>query len=692
MESAINIMHADTASIQTVDPKTNELLLLTHKGFHPQSAETWRRINIDSTTSCGLALAKGERIVFADVDDVEIEIGGADHEAYRLSGIIAMQSTPLVSRSGKPLGMISTHWKKKHQPSVRELNLFDVLARQAADIIEQKLAEEALRDSQGRMRQLLSLMPAAVYTCDAEGRITFFNRRAAELWGREPKLNDVQEKFSGSFRMWSQDGILLMHESCPMADAILEGRTVRDLELVVEQPSGLRLVVNVNIDPLFDANGKLIGAINVFTDITERKQAEKALHESEAWLNGQKEAFQAAMSGQSLATSLEALIHTVTAQTSGEARASFYLIPQGGQGLHLVAGMSEEYGHDINGFKVGPESLACGLAMHTGETVITPDVELDPVWEPWLPIARKHNYRASWSFPVRTAGGPVVGTFAMYFEEPRNPTARELELAGIVAHAAAIIISRDTELNERTEAENALRKNEVHLKQLLKQKDEFIGIASHELKTPITSMKTYAEIMMEAFEETGDRMSATLMKKLHKQIDRLTSLTKDLLDTGKISEGQLQLFVEEADLNALITERLEELKRISAIHKILFNAGELKPVVVDKERIGQVVTNLVSNAIKYSPDGGEIVVSTRTDENNNVTVSVQDYGIGISKSEQYRVFERFYRVNNVKNQNFSGMGLGLYISSQIINRHGGNINVQSEEGRGSTFSFSLPSK
>ncbi|MGN6637715.1 MAG: GAF domain-containing protein [Mucilaginibacter sp.] len=209
--------------------------------------------------------------------------------------------------------------------------------------------------------------------------------------------------------------------------------------------------------------------ISLVFDITESKATEAALKQSEelkAWLEGQKQAFQAAMSGRPLAVSLGMLVDTVVAQTNGEARAAFYMIPENGDGLHLVAGMTEAYARDVNGFKVGPESLACGLAMHTGESVITPDIEREPLWEAFLPMARKHNYRGCWSFPVCTDGGAVLGTFAMYFEQPRDPNPKELQLANIIAHAAAIIISRDKGSAERAYAEGALRESEEKLRKL----------------------------------------------------------------------------------------------------------------------------------------------------------------------------------------------------------------------------------
>lgn len=133
-----------------------------------------------------------------------------------------------------------------------------------------------------RLRQLLDSMPAAVCTCDSAGHITFFNRRAAELWGREPRLHVPEERFCGSFRMWTLDGRLLSREQSPMADAITHGRKARNFEVVIEQPTGNRIVANLDIDPVYDASGRLTGAVNVFTDITTSKWTQGALLENEA--------------------------------------------------------------------------------------------------------------------------------------------------------------------------------------------------------------------------------------------------------------------------------------------------------------------------------------------------------------------------------------------------------------------------
>jgi signal transduction histidine kinase len=179
------------------------------------------------------------------------------------------------------------------------------------------------------------------------------------------------------------------------------------------------------------------------------------------------------------------------------------------------------------------------------------------------------------------------------------------------------------------------------------------------------------------------------MQKLNNQVDRLVNLIRDLLDTTRIAEGKLQLELETQDLNELIGEKVEELQRISEKHKIIFAPGKLQHLAFDRERIGQVITNLVSNAVKYSPGADEVKIVTES-AGEHVRVSVIDRGLGIPEDARPRIFDRFYRVENRKNEALPGMGLGLYISAAIVRRHGGSISVDSQPGKGSVFSFTLP--
>ncbi|WP_226065001.1 PAS domain-containing sensor histidine kinase [Kaistella polysaccharea] len=225
-------------------------------------------------------------------------------------------------------------------------------------------------------------------------------------------------------------------------------------------------------------------------------------------------------------------------------------------------------------------------------------------------------------------------------------------------------------------------------KKLSAQKDTFLGIASHELKTPLTSLKLYAQVLERMLRKTGDEKNAEFAKKMDLQIVKLTSLIADLLDVTKINAGKIYLNEEIFDFEKLVIETVED-QQMSTAYKIEMQTESVGTVFADRNRIGQVMTNLISNAIKYSPKAERIVVTVK-ETNNNVEFSVQDFGIGMPEDKKNRVFEQYYRVSGDEESTFPGLGLGLYISSQIVERSHGKISVSSTLNHGSTFCFSLP--
>jgi len=282
---------------------------------------------------------------------------------------------------------------------------------------------------------------------------------------------------------------------------------------------------------------------------------------------------------------------------------------------------------------------------------------------------------------IRRGSDTIIWAAGALCTQPREWTPAEIALFENA-------VERTWAAVERARAEQILQESETQLKQLLKIRDEFIGIASHELKTPVTSIKAYAQLVQEGLRENNDTGNHELLVRLNAQINRLVTLINHLLDTTRISEGQLKLRLEKFDINDLLKEGIDEIKRTSN-HMFELQAEDLPDIHADRERIGQVITNLLTNAIKYSPRDTKVTVSSRP-KKGGIKVSVKDEGYGISQADQEKLFDRFFRVTANNMDSYPGMGLGLYITAQIIQKHNGTIGVQSAEGQGSVFSFTLP--
>ena len=221
------------------------------------------------------------------------------------------------------------------------------------------------------------------------------------------------------------------------------------------------------------------------------------------------------------------------------------------------------------------------------------------------------------------------------------------------------------------------------------RKNDFIAMASHELKTPLTSIKAYIQLLSKKMETSGDEFTTNALTKANQQVNRMTDLIHGFLDLSKLEPGKLKLNIESFDINKLLREAIADTNLAGVPHIINFEPDGVMMVAADKEKIGRVIVNFLSNAIKYSAKGSTINVECKQVD-DQVRVSVADEGIGIKAKNQEKLFQRFYRVENEKMKNISGFGIGLYLSSEIIQRHKGKIWVKSEEDKGATFYFSLP--
>lgn len=293
--------------------------------------------------------------------------------------------------------------------------------------------------------------------------------------------------------------------------------------------------------------------------------------------------------------------------------------------------------------------------LETGEPLIGLDIALEVPATP----GQLRYWRVSY-YPVRTASSRIVGV-------------------------GAVVVELTAERRAQAERERLLR--EAH--EAIRIRDDFLTIASHELKTPLTPIKLHLQ-MLEQRCETGKPIPPQLVQKALAQVDRLTGVISDILDSSQIEAGRMELERDPLSLQQLIRETLADLRPSCLHHPLEYEECSEELVVLgDRDRLAQVLKNLLENALKYSPQKGPVRV-TLTRSGAEALVSVVDSGIGIPKDQQEHLFERFFRARNAPISGFGGLGLGLYISRHIVERHGGRIWVESETGHGATFRFTLP--
>jgi len=225
-------------------------------------------------------------------------------------------------------------------------------------------------------------------------------------------------------------------------------------------------------------------------------------------------------------------------------------------------------------------------------------------------------------------------------------------------------------------------------KELASRKDLFIGIASHELKTPLATLKILLQLVEHNVKAPEDSELEEHLNDMGAQIDATTKIITDLLDLAKMQSGDLVLERKRFAFGALVEEVIRDYQLLVPSHAITLRKLGDGDVTADRARIRRVLVNLLSNAVKYSPEANKVVVELRSSP-KTLSLRIQDFGIGIPEKQQVRIFGRFFRADEAR-QRYPGLGIGLYVAAQTIEMHGGTISVESEEGKGSVFTFTLP--
>jgi PAS domain S-box-containing protein len=512
-------------------------------------------------------------------------------------------------------------------------------------------------------RQLIdSLEDYAVFTTDTQGIINTWNNGAERILGYAEK--EILGKNASI--LFTPSDIKAKKPEQELAAARQKGRAIDERWHV--KKNGEFLWGSGVTFPLKDEKKGIVGFTKVMRNLTQQKLNESALMNRVEQQEAVTELGLLALSGSDLSSLMNVAIQKLASILKVEYAKILELLPDGKR-LILRSGLGWKPEIKINSTTVGTgKNSQAGFALLSKEPIIVTDLPRDTRFDE-EPLLGKHNVISGMSVVIYGRKSPY-GVLGVHTTQKREFTKDDVTFLQSVANLLGLAIER---------------------KELERQKDDFVGIVSHELKTPVTSVKAYGQVLQQRFKKAHDEKSALLLGKMDAQLDKLTTLIGDLLDITKIESGRLQFHEGFFDFNELIKEVVGNIQLTTDRHKIVLELDTTHRLYGDRERIGQVIINLLTNAIKYSPHSDKIIVKT-VKEKKNVNVCVQDFGIGIPKEQQKRVFERFFRAGEQGKETYPGLGLGLFIAAEIIKRQNGEMWVESEEGKGSRFWFKLPLK
>lgn len=378
----------------------------------------------------------------------------------------------------------------------------------------------------------------------------------------------------------------------------------------------------------------------------------------------------------SLAEICEAIVRYIESISEGVRCSILLFDPEHGT-LHRAAAPSlpDFFNEAIEGMTVGDGVGSCGTAVFRRERVIIADILNHPYWMQARRLVERTPMRACWSEPIIAKDGSVFGSFALYYDTPREPQPEELDLIASAASLSAIAIS--------------YKRNEEALRNLDRAKDEFISTAAHELRAPLTAIMGYADLLVAGVSNPDQQREYAA--EISGRGDALERLIGDLLDVSIIQLGRRLMLKQQPTMLLPMVERVfNQFRQNAPGHHLELRCSPETPAHIscDAGRMTQVLENLLNNAIKYSPQGGAIVLEIEP-VNSSLRFCLSDQGIGMNEGEQRRAFDKFYRADP-SSKAPRGLGLGLSIVRQIVEGHGGTIELKSRPQRGTSVTFTLP--
>jgi PAS domain S-box-containing protein len=541
------------------------------------------------------------------------------------------------------------------------------------DISERRRATIALRASEQRYRELADAMPLIVWTARPNGDLDYFNQRwygytgltleQSFGWGWQSALHP--DDLQNTIQRWNE--------------AVSTGQPY-EIEYRWKRADGSYRWHLGRALAVRNSDTQIAYWVGTGTDIEEQKQAEdqqRLLAETSVLLvsSPEYEEMLAQLTRLMVPRLADWCAVHILEQHGDIRRLAFMHTDPAKQAL--VNDRPERYSLDPSARHIVSHVLRSGEPEFYAEAPDSLLVEAARDQD-HLQTLRALGFTSYMCLPM-VARGHTLGTITLVTAESgRRYGQAELAFGEDIASRAAIALD-----NARlySDAQAAIR-----------ARDQFLSIASHELKTPLTSLLGYIDLMQRRAARSGDmsERDQRAMRVVGEQATRLNKLVGALLDLSRIETGQLSIERGLVDMNALVRRLVDEAQPTTDRHTISFS-GDEEPIMLlgDELRLEQVVQNLIQNAIKYSPLGGPVTVLVER-QGDNACVQVSDQGIGIPAAAQSQLFRRFYRAPNADSEHISGMGIGLYVVKEIVELHGGTVEVASQESQGSTFTIYLP--
>ncbi len=398
-------------------------------------------------------------------------------------------------------------------------------------------------------------------------------------------------------------------------------------------------------------------------------------------------------------------------------RGSILLLDADGLALRHGAApnLPREYCLAIDGERVGPVAGSCGTSAFRRSQVIVSDIATDPLWQDYRAIALARGLRACWSTPILDGGRNVLGTFAMYYGEPRMPTAGELAITTTAAVLAANIIVRSRaeaalrlateQLRARSEAaervardlaesEARMRAARAEAEHANRAKADFLAMMSHELRTPLNAIGGYATLMLEGIPVSPCEAHQNYLERIARAQRHLLGLIDAVLTHAKLEAGRMTYRLSSIRMGELLEEIETLVTPQVAAKSIGYDCADCDASLVlhaDREKTVQILLNLLSNAVKFTPPGGRITVRTAVHAPGRALIAVGDTGIGMTPEQLALVFEPFVQFDNRLTREERGTGLGMPISRDLARGMGGDLTVKSQVGAGTEFVLALES-